>query len=141
MQTRVRGKSNPCASTRTTDEERSQSWPSWALHLSWPGAPPASSLLAGLSKPPLQGSRRWAQGIWQGGIFRLSSRYRALVALVDDIQAICVPSAGRFVVRREGLGCEGGRGWLGEACDDDDDDGEAVSVSWPTVLQRRRRIT
>src|SRR5260221_13883232 len=71
MQTRVRGKSTPCASTRTTDEERSQSWPSWALHLSWPGAPPASSLLAGLSKPPLQGSRRWAQGIWQGGIFRL----------------------------------------------------------------------
>src|SRR5260221_13883231 len=61
--------------------------------------------------------------------WHLQARYRALVALVDDIQAICVPSAGRFVVRREGLGCEGGRGWLGEACDDDDDDGEAVSVS------------
>jgi len=38
----------------------------WVLHLPWPRALLALSLLAGLRKPPLQGSRHWSPGIWKG---------------------------------------------------------------------------
>ena len=34
----------------------------WAPHLPWPRAVPASSVLAGLKKPPLQSSRHWSPG-------------------------------------------------------------------------------
>ena len=40
---------------------------SWALHLPWPREPPASSLLVGLRKPPLQNPKHWNPGNMGGG--------------------------------------------------------------------------
>ena len=56
----------PRALTHTDEGERCRSW---ALHLPWPRALPASDLLAGLRKPPLQHPRRWGPGrmVEQGG--------------------------------------------------------------------------
>ena len=50
-------KSNPRAFTCTDEGERRRSW---ALRLPRPREPPASGLLAGLRKPPLQHPRRWS---------------------------------------------------------------------------------
>ena len=58
----MRGKSNPQALTCTDKGERCCSW---ALHLPWPGALPASGLLAGLRSHRCNTRGVGARGLWQ----------------------------------------------------------------------------
>src|SRR5712691_7828748 len=80
----VRGKSNPCASTRTNNGECSQSW---VLHLPWLREPLVSNLLARLKEPSPLSSRcwPWAQGVADRQVKRLLQEGKRVHELPPEV--------------------------------------------------------